>query len=353
MPRSCIRSTSRRWPWRSLAWCALAALALAAWVTVYAQEGSGPSGIIDDGSRRVEWQVGGIDIGEHSYSGPDRCWTAPGTVTSTTVTYSGVLRASVPADLVTTASMSAYLLNQTTGEKEEVHWPDAAKGEVGDLGKPGELFHELPFNFSVQVSPGDRVWITANVSECGGICDLVSLCLFFEPAPDTLAGAPKSEPPLTPTDEPGEPASWVGVVVGVGVVGMVAVAGLAAVGGLALRSRRKGTRPAARYILQLSVDHLDLAAGESKPLTITAWRVTPEGGYVPAPEAAINVQPPPRSGVLVGPVAGQGSLQCLVSAAQGAEPGQLGLTIDGFAAGARVTASVAVAVVGGYELEMF
>ena len=353
MPRSIIRFPSRRWSWRSLAWCALALLALAAWVTVYAQEGSGPSGVIDDGSRRVEWQVGGIDIGEHSYSGPDRCWTAPGTVTSTTVTFSGVLQASVPADLVTTASMSAYLLNQTTGEKDEVYWPDAAKGEVGDLGKPGELSHELPFSFSVQVSPGDRVWITANVSECGGICDLVGLCLFFEPAPDTLAGAPKSEPPLTPTDEPGEPASWVGVVVGVGVVGMVAVAGLAAVGGLALRSRRKGTRQAGRYILQLSADHLDLAAGESKPLTITAWRVTPEGGYVPAPEATIRVEQPAADWLQVVPMAGQGSLQCLLSLRRVVDEGETSLAVSGLASGARVDARAVVRARAAYEIVVY
>ena len=192
--RVCLTSCRPARPWIVVALViALVGVAL----PVLAQEGSGPAGTIDDGWRRIEWSVGGIEIGTHSYSGQDRCWTAPGTVTSSTVTFSGVLHAEIPSDLVTTASMEAKLYNATTGETLQVAWPDAAKGEVGDLGLPGPLSHELPFSFSMHVSPGDRVWASADVNNCGGVCDLTAFCLFLDPAPDTIGSAP-----TTPTSEP-------------------------------------------------------------------------------------------------------------------------------------------------------
>ena len=329
-------------------------------LAVAAQEGSGPSGVIDDGWRQLEWQMSGVDIGDHYYSGPDRCWTGPIKVTSSTVTFSGVLRASVAEDLVTTASMSAYLLNHSTGEIYEVKWPDGAKGETGDLGKPGALSHELPFSFTVKVSPGQAVWATASVSECGGVCDLTGLCFFSEPAPDTLAGEPTLAPTASPTAEPLATAtpkkrvSWVGVVVGVGAVGMVAVAGLATAAALALRSRgKRAQQEEAHYILQLSADRIELAPGESKPLTVTAWRVTAEGGYVPAPEASIQVQVPPQTSWLqVVPVTGQGSLQCTVSLRQPVTAGDVRLVVTGLAGGARTEAAVTVTPCL-YQVELF
>ena len=65
---------ARRRPGR-LARVALLAIPLALVLTLVAiaQEGSGPSGIIDDGWRRIEWQMSGVEIGEHYQSGPDRC----------------------------------------------------------------------------------------------------------------------------------------------------------------------------------------------------------------------------------------------------------------------------------------
>jgi hypothetical protein len=69
MPEPGLRARLRPRSWRPLLWCALALLALAVGITAYAQEGSGPSGVIDDGLRRIEWQITGIDVGAHAFNG--------------------------------------------------------------------------------------------------------------------------------------------------------------------------------------------------------------------------------------------------------------------------------------------
>ena len=147
----------------------------------------------------------------------------------------------------------------------------------------------------------------------------------------------------------GSNTAWIAVVGGLSAVGAAA-----AVAARSLRSRGKRAKQEARYILQLSSDRIELAPGESKPLQITAWRVTAEGGYVPAPEATVRLQfPPPTSGLRMLPLVGEGSCRSEVSASETAEQGEHTIGVEATAAGARVTAHVIIAVRGQYELEMF
>jgi len=135
--------------------------------------------------------------------------------------------------------------------------------------------------------------------------------------------------------------------------------GLATVGVVAAVSRwarlRIGRRgPAPRYVLQLSRERVELAPGESKNLTATAWRVLPKGGYTAAPEARVRLRLTPPSGDLhIEPTVGQGSCRSRISAGYGAREGEFTVAAEATAEGVRATASALVVVRASHELELF
>ena len=98
--------------------------------------------------------------------------------------------------------------------------------------------------------------------------------------------------------------------------GAVAVAAAAQAISRAAKARRqaRGQPPKAPnetvgYILQLSQAEFTLDAPGSASLRATAYRVLAGGQYLPAPEAAITVAPPPASsGVTVSPATGMGDV---------------------------------------------
>ncbi|MBN1317462.1 MAG: hypothetical protein JXA42_18415, partial [Anaerolineales bacterium] len=139
-----------------------------------------------------------------------------------------------------------------------------------------------------------------------------------EITPEIITGVDDETSASTPE---GDGLSWIVVVGGIAAVGAAALAAIAAAGvGAAVIIRRGKNKapqkqsPPSKYILQLSEKTLQVLVGQSAPLTIQAWRITPDGGTVPAPEAAIQISlPHSPAGLVVTPAAGQGTLVCAFS----------------------------------------
>jgi hypothetical protein len=140
-----------------------------------AQKGSGPSGKITGDGMELEWHVSGADVGEHFFA--DRAWQAPGTVTSKTVRFWGVMRASVPSGMYTDTNMSAYISLPMSVDKKEVKWGSELSSKNG-------LSHELPFDLTLDVPPGKQVLLSASVNKVGGAADLLGVFFQFN-APKT------------------------------------------------------------------------------------------------------------------------------------------------------------------------
>ncbi|MEI6513616.1 MAG: hypothetical protein WCO51_10130 [bacterium] len=135
--------------------------------------------------------------------------------------------------------------------------------------------------------------------------------------------------------------------------GMAAVAAAAA----AINNLRNKQKPSSKnqsdqpknYILQLNRDQVELNTGQTAQVTATAWRVDASGNPIPAPEAMIRVEAP--IGLIVNPIAGQGSLQMQISSEQTLQPGKKVLNITAEAAGAITSGTVTVEIQGGYEMK--
>jgi hypothetical protein len=400
--------------------------------SVYAQEGSGPSGKIEGNGLTLEWQISGVDVGQHFFA--DGAWQAKGTVTSGTVHFSGVMRASVDKGFYTNSGMVAYISLPWSQNKKEVTW----NGELSDA---NGLSHELPFDLSLEVPPGTAVVLAASVNKVGGVADILGVSFSFDPmlqtpAPQAAQAASTCTATLTPNgdmtpgreiyfnahvaDGNGSPLSplnetWyyndVGSTNGnmqwdgkaatveyqylcpldgqtksvkydippyqgsqvtsplppadVGGGWMVIVGGLAAVGAAALaaivggvvlissssKKSLKNSVDKPRYILQLSARILEVKAGQNASLGIEAWRITPQGGYVPAPEAWIQLSMPPSpSALVVTPQIGQGTLTCIFSIPKPIVCDRVLVTISASANGIQTTSQVEVRVVPIYEL---
>jgi hypothetical protein len=153
--------------------------------------------------------------------------------------------------------------------------------------------------------------------------------------------------------EPGIP--WVVIVGGLAVVAVAA--GLIA----ALRGRpkspdrppeKKGEQPPDQYILQLSKDSLKVGPEKNDSFTATAWKVTEDGGFVPAPDARIQLAPPPKIPALViEPAAGSGSLTASVSLSTYPGPIAGVITVTASAGGRTVSADVKVTIEGRANIE--
>jgi hypothetical protein len=149
---------------------------------------------------------------------------------------------------------------------------------------------------------------------------------------------------------PPEDNSWIVIVGGLVVVAVAAVAIIAR--RLKNRPKKKGEQPPEQYILQLSKDTLKVSPKQSDSFTVTAWKVTEEGGLVPVPTAQITVTPPRNiPALLIQPAAGSGSLTPAVSLR--IFPGSITgvITIIASAGGRTVSADVKVTVEGEADIE--
>lgn len=140
-------------------------------------------------------------------------------------------------------------------------------------------------------------------------------------------------------------------VVIVGSLAVVAVAaGLIAI--LRGKPKKKGQQPPEQYILQLSKDTVKVSPQKSDSFTVTAWKVTEEGGILPVPSALIRAIPPPNIPDLsLDPASGNGSLTPSVSLRH--FPGSVTgvITITASAGGKSVTADVKVTIEGEADIE--
>ena len=140
--------------------------------------GGDNSGRLTGDGMELEWSVGGAKLGPRRYA--DLAWQANGTLTSKTVTLSGVMRASVPKNYATDAHMSAKIAIMF-GDKREVKWDGELSGGAG-------LSHELPFNLSLDVPEGKTVLVTAGVSKVGGVADVLAVAFTLTPPPANQTG---------------------------------------------------------------------------------------------------------------------------------------------------------------------
>jgi hypothetical protein len=116
------------------------------------------------------------------------------------VTFSGVMRASVPKGFATDAHMSASVAIMF-GDKREVNWGGELSGGAG-------LSHELPFNLSLDVPPGKTILVTAGVSKVGGVADVLGVSFTLAPPPaNQPTDAATSSGEAVATGETGEPPS--------------------------------------------------------------------------------------------------------------------------------------------------
>ena len=166
---------------------ALYALGSASIVRAQTAPTSAQSGQLTGDGLLLTWSIGGADFDKPFYA--DRTLQAHGTVAAKTVTFSGVLRVSVPKGLYTDASVSAYVAIPF-GPKRDVSW----RGELSDT---AGLSHELPFSLQIDVPPGKAAMFSASVGKTGGGTDMLGV--MFDTAPSAIASTPTTSPTPTPT----------------------------------------------------------------------------------------------------------------------------------------------------------
>ena len=163
----------------------LLGLALIAGATLphlaYAQKGSGNSGTLTGDGMSLEWHVDGADVGERFFA--ERTWQAKGTITSTAVRFSGVMRASVPKGFSTHSGMKAYISLPMSSNKKDKDWNGELSSETG-------LSHEMPFDFTLDVRPGTPILVSASVNRVGGEADLLGVTFQFAPPRHAVAEDP-------------------------------------------------------------------------------------------------------------------------------------------------------------------
>jgi hypothetical protein len=180
------------------------------------------------------------------------------------------------------------------------------------------------------------------IEEWSGCAEAVKYVFFCD-------GAERFETMILPGGDCLEGVGWRGVV---GAAGLAAAAAAAAVGLRRARKGRKSKGPE-EYILQLSVDEVRIAAGQSAPVTATVWQVTPQGGYVPAPQASLRlaVSPTP-AGLRALPASGMGTLTFQVAADASCPGGTGSVQVQGRAGGTYYRSTVTVEVGGRYSVEV-
>lgn len=117
------------------------------------------------------------------------------------------------------------------------------------------------------------------------------------------------------------------------------------------KSQPQQKNPPKTYYLIANTNQLNLTGGQSQPLLVEAWEVTAGQGQAPCP-ANLQIIPPPGSGLLVSPDAGQARIQATVSAGRGTPAGSYTLQVQGTAPdGQLLYATIGVTVTANrYEL---
>jgi hypothetical protein len=137
------------------------------------QGGSGQSGRLEGNGLVLEWQITGAVVGEMSFA--DRTWQATGTLTSTTVRFSGKMSATVPDSTWTNSGMTAYISLPFGQNTKTVEWK-------GELSQEAGLMHELPFDLTLEVPPGTRIQMAASVNKVGDVAsDLLGIYVGLDP----------------------------------------------------------------------------------------------------------------------------------------------------------------------------
>jgi hypothetical protein len=164
----------------------------------------------------------------------------------------------------------------------------------------------------------------------------------YTPSSQTVTSHPACSPPQ-------DSFPWQ-VIVG----GLAAVAAAAAIAAKILKSKpkKKGEPPRESYILQLSKDQVTVSMKQGDSFTVTAWKVTGEGGLLPASSAFIQVTPPPNiPGIALTPASGQGSLTATVSLSTFSGSGSGIITVTASAGGGSISADVKVTIEAEADIE--
>jgi hypothetical protein len=212
------------------------------------------------------------------------------------------------------------------------------------------------------VTPAQETWIFNGVEAAGMQWDGKAASVEYRyvcPLDGQTHSASLDIPPFPgaqPPSNPGGP-NWIVVVGGLGLVGAAAVAAIVGGGLLIASNGKQGAKPAPqapKYILQLDKSALEVKPGQSIPLCIQAWRVTPSGAAVPAPEASLQViLPLSPAGLVVTPAAGQGAvLNCAFSVPKPSVCADLVVTVVAVAGGTQTQASVSVRIVPLYDIQL-
>jgi hypothetical protein len=150
-----------------------------------------------------------------------------------------------------------------------------------------------------------------------------------------------------PSDDNSGPPIW--LVAGAGAAALAAAA--AAIMRMRPKTPQKGGSPQpqpgpAGYILQTSAQLVEVGPGDRKTLDFRAWRVDAQGGYMPAPEAAISLAVAGQSaGLLVEPRSGYGQLQAVVTLTGPAQPGEVQVVANATTGDGGTQAMVAIRIV--------
>jgi len=167
----------------------------------------------------------------------------------------------------------------------------------------------------------------------------------------TYAGGVLSQGSNGPSGDNGGPPIWL--------VAAAGAAALAAAAAAILRMRSKSPRAAtpqsqtpqsqpgpAGYILQASAQVVEVGPGDFKTVEFRVWRVDPQGGVTPAPEASIDVIiTGDAPGLSVSPRSGSGLVASAISITGPAKPGEVQLVARAATADGGAQTAVVVRVV--------
>ena len=121
----------------------------------------------------------------------------------------------------------------------------------------------------------------------------------------------------------------------------------------ALRWRKTRNSQAEHHILEVSTAKVTLTPGQTVRVDARVWKVTPQGGYTPAPSATLSVVPPGTpAGLVLAPTSGKGTLSFGVTAPAACSSGDGEIVVRARAAGTSFRQTVAVQVKPAYRLEM-
>jgi hypothetical protein len=162
-------------------------LCLVAALPAHGQQGSGPSGKFELPMYALEWNLSGVDVGEHLFSPANSYWTATtAKVTATRIRFWGRMRVQVESPRHVSNGVMSASVRFPAAEGPRFNWS-------GALGKESQLVREEQFDLTLDVAPGQAVLIEARVGRSGGASEGVSV--FFAPDPLATLPATPSAPP--------------------------------------------------------------------------------------------------------------------------------------------------------------